>query len=202
MTVRFDIDKRAMTAFEEFMTSGLQAETERAYAGTLRMLGAGAVKHAKRRLKAYGEYQDMLDAGIDFDAKTVAKILKKQPIRIAIGVNDPRQKRRDKKRLDSPIGKPFTVQKLDNPFTGEIHQTAILQRYGEPRIAAWNPKNKKGEPYKRQRLHLVVIGARRIHNRTVFSRIVENYVDENHDTFFERQFGKAVERAAKRSKRG
>lgn len=191
MSADFTFDKNAFDKFNHFMTDALEIELKRAYARTFRLLGAGAVRHVNRSLKGRQEHKEMLEAGIDFAPKKAARIQQLDPMRLAIGVNDLHQKRRDKKKLTSPVGKPFVVHRLDNPYTNGVqHVTAVLQRFGAPREVPWSR-------YPRQRLNLIALGESKIRSYTTFKYMVCEFISGNHDKIFEKQYHAAVERAAR-----
>lgn len=203
MTAHFEFDRKALTEFESFMTRMKQAEINKAYARGLRMLGAGAVRHVKKQLTNREECKEMLEAGIDFDPKKAKRIESLTPPRIAIGAVDSKRKRA-KKPLKTPIGKPFIVHRLRTPHQRgksyhivEKHGTFMLQRFGEERIAPWT----KGQY--RQRLNLIV-GAnnqedfdKKARSRNLFFYAVDEFVSANHDRIFERQLQSAIKRGGK-----
>lgn len=191
MSADFTFDRKAFDRFNYFMTDRLEVEMKKAYARTFRQLGAGAVRHVNRGLKNRPEHKEMLDAGIDYDPKKAGRIERLDPMRLAIGVNDPKQKRRDKKKLTSPVGKPFVVHRLDNPYTNGVqYVTAVLQRFGAPREVPWSR-------YPRQRLNLIALGEAKIRSYSTFKYMVSEFIGNNHDKLFEKQYYAAVERAAK-----
>ncbi len=112
MNVRFNINKREITVFEEFMTKTLQDEIEKAYGRTLNRLGKGCVGSIKRRL---GQSQDpddraLLGSGIVYAPHTAARILKLSPVRIVIGAGSSRKRHFLSSTL---VGRPFRVTLTD-----------------------------------------------------------------------------------------
>lgn len=176
MSVDFKFDRKALTEFEEFMTSKLQTETEKTYARTLRALGAGTVRHVKKRIEGREEHKQMLEAGVDYDPKKTGRIEQLDPMRIAIGVNDARKRRmRDKKGMAS---KPFTIkfQNLDGKWVKALAQRRTKERYP---------------------LHVIIAGEKNIRSMQVFRYLVDEYISNNHDKIFDRQLKQAIKRADK-----
>ncbi len=222
LDLRFTVNKRELTAFEEFMTGSLQAEIEKAYAMALNRLGKGCAKWMKRQLEKTGDTEDLELAysGIVHVPRTVKRILQLNPIRSVIGAGSVRNRHPDKSNL---VGRPFKVRVKNE--SGENSVGLIAQRTRDSRHfnadELWGtqtrhvtvtPSGRKIISRKKYGSHQEFIGYRNtelpikiishihLNNRqkVKFRYMVEEYMATHHDKVVECELKKGMERAAKK----
>lgn len=211
MNFRFEINKRELVVFEEFMTKTLQEEIEKAYGRTLNRLGRGCVNSIKRRLGKSEDPDDrtLLGSGIVYAPRTAKRILQLNPVRIVIGTGSSRKRHFLSSQL---VGKPFQVTLTDqkggkvtliasrNKDTKHVDaETASMPRYfksGSFKGFKWE-SHQSFNGYRNTALPITILSPTSLNDTQAFKfkRMVEEYAEANHDKFFEQEYGKAVKRA-------
>ena len=222
MTTQVRIDRRALTEFDEYMTTGLRRELERAYSRTLFQLGKGAKEAVQVQMTRMDKANWQLNwaaAGVRFEPSTAGKIQRLDPMRIVVGIREDFIKRardtstipselrlRDReifRRAEQKGGKAFLVTLRKTP------PVATQARNRPMGYKDWKRSKKAGkvafvrrvgaERYPLQVLYTVDKKKLRDRPRAwSFQGTVRAYVEANHDKILDKQFRRAVARAGKR----
>ena len=210
MTAFVDINKKALTEFEEFMTAGLIRETERAYSRTLVRLAKGATDHIRVRMTHSDKkdgWKNWIAAGVDYSPKAAKKVEARSPMVIAVGIRKTHlarargafQGRSDDSGLSSPF--PVTLRTVA-PGLAAIKKRPVSagewkkSKYAGRRVMVARV-GKKSYPI---RVLFTLKKQKKNDNAQpswAFNHMVREYVAKNHDKVFSQQFKQAVKRAAR-----